>query len=251
MTLQRSIPFDELELAGLLNLPDATRYPVVVLLHGFTGWKEEEHIESLAHELCDRGIGAVRFDSPGSGESGGTFANDYRQSNYLRSVERVVQWTKDELPVARLGIWGHSMGGFVGLESAVRLGGFDAVCGSQPSTGKPGFSTEELAGWKATGWKSFSNRRFPNLELPYDFYLDRRGYDVRKTIGALRAPLLTIAGERDTLTPPHVVRQIFDAAPEPKSYVEFPTGHFYKLDPRMLRRVNDVTLDFFIANLRP
>ena len=45
-------------------------------------------------------------------------------------------------------------------------------------------------------------------------------------IGAVRCPVLIIAGSRDTCTPPGESRRLFAAAPEPKEYWEIPgAGH--------------------------
>src|SRR5687768_17569558 len=65
----------QLSLAGLFNSPDVDAsqenqvFPLVLLLHGFTGWKEELHLSSLAKGLSAQGIATLRFDAVGSGES--------------------------------------------------------------------------------------------------------------------------------------------------------------------------------------
>jgi len=41
-------------------------------------------------------------------------------------------------------------------------------------------------------------------------------------IADLRAPLLVIAGDRDTIVPISLSRRLFDAAPEPKRFVLIP-----------------------------
>lgn len=254
MTTRCSIPFQsDITLAGLLDLPDTSTFPLVLLLHGFTGWKEEGHIESLAYALRDAGIGAVRYDAPGFGESGGSLANDYRMTSYLASVESVLSCIQNELPVdgKPLGVWGHSMGGFVSLASAIRLGKFAAVCGSQSSVGKWRSTTDdEVEQWQKNGKAIFPDERDSStLELPYEFYLDRQQYDLFEIINGLRAPLLLIAGTSDDVAPVSQVKEIFDAAPEPKSYQEFPTDHLYKHEETQLTAINKTTVEFFTEHL--
>jgi hypothetical protein len=41
-------------------------------------------------------------------------------------------------------------------------------------------------------------------------------------IGELRAPLLVIAGERDSIVPAALSQRLYDAAPEPKQFVLVP-----------------------------
>lgn len=241
MTTRCTISHGSSSLAGRLDLPNAETFPLVILLHGFTGWKEEEHLDSLAKALCARGIGALRYDAPGSGESDGTFADDYRMTNYLASVENVVAFVRGEfgIDMRTTGIWGHSMGGFVAIASACRLGGFAAVCGSQSPAGRHMVSAEYAEAWRSTGWASFPNSHFTTLDLPFHFYLDRSQYDLLEIVPKLDAPLLLISGEFDVLVPASQVKAIHQAAPEPKTYREFPAGHDYKNDPEQLATINE------------
>ncbi len=67
---------------GTLCLPDGTeKFPVVLLLHGFTGNRHESHSKSaplgkfalLSSRLAEEGIASFRIDMRGSGESDGLF----------------------------------------------------------------------------------------------------------------------------------------------------------------------------------
>jgi pimeloyl-ACP methyl ester carboxylesterase len=227
--------------------------PAVVLLHGFTGWKEEAHIESLATALAQAGISSIRFDAPGSGESDGTFASNYRLSNYIESVGAVLQWlsAQKEVDTERIGTWGHSMGGFAAIASAVRHADrVKAVCGCQASRGgKVQLRADQQNDWQQTGWASFPNLHFRDLRLPYEFFLDRQKFDVFSELPRLSAPLQLIAGTRDTLVSPEHVREMFDAANEPKEFHEFNVDHFYKKSARQCAEINAVTVEFFRSRL--
>jgi fermentation-respiration switch protein FrsA (DUF1100 family) len=53
-----------------------------------------------------------------------------------------------------------------------------------------------------------------------------RGFDSKSKIAKVRAPLLFFHGERDEIIPLKLGRSLFDAAPEPKWFSEFPgAGH--------------------------
>jgi pimeloyl-ACP methyl ester carboxylesterase len=251
MTTAVAIPFHTGNLAGILETPDNSTAPLVVLLHGFTGWKEEEHLSFLARDLARAGIASLRYDAPGSGESDGTFEHDYRLTNFIQSVDAVLSWIDDlHACDGRVGLWGHSMGGFVALHTAVpQSARIRAACGSQPSHGHGHTSHMEAEKWRETGWETFSNTRFPEIHLPYEFYEDRTQYDLMTEIHNLQIPSLFIAGTRDEQVPAASVKQLFDAASEPKQYEEFNTNHFYKRAPAMLQRVNEVTVAFFQSAL--
>ena len=115
-------------LVGILNLPDGIASPpVVLMLHGFTGQKDEFAIadseEGLfaytARRLSENGLASLRIDFYGSGESDGQWekttltgqigdavlAFDYLQA--LPSVKGT-----------RIGILGYSQGGLVGSHLA-------------------------------------------------------------------------------------------------------------------------------------
>lgn len=226
--------------------------PLVILLHGFTGYKEEEHIVTLADALAAAGIAAVHLDAPGSGESDGTWADDYRLTNYLEAIPDVITFLRSTLPVDphRIGLWGHSMGGFVALAAAARHPEDVAalVC-SQPSSGWRLHTPGRTDPWRTTGWSTFSNSHFPEIKLPYAFLEDRQQYDALREAPNLKAPVLFIAGTNDVLVPAERVRKMFQVAPEPKVYLDFPTAHDYKRDPENLARINEATVDFFVKNL--
>ena len=53
-----------------------------------------------------------------------------------------------------------------------------------------------------------------------------RGFDTKSKIAKIRAPLLFFHGDRDEIIPLKLGRRLFEAAPEPKWFVEVPgAGH--------------------------
>jgi alpha-beta hydrolase superfamily lysophospholipase len=220
---------------------------MVVLLHGFTGWKEEEHLATLAGDLTRAGIAALRFDAPGSGESEGTWADHYRVSTYLADISVVCEYAMHNLQVdsSRVGIWGHSMGGMIAVMAASRSPRrFLAVCGSQPSPGGP-----RLASESAGEWTTVKTEHFGTIRLPSQHFQERAQVTTATEVRAVSAPLLLIAGEHDDLVPAESVRGIYDSAAEPKWYLEFATGHYYKRNPAMLQKINAATVEFFRRHL--
>ncbi|MDB5179259.1 MAG: peptidase [Patescibacteria group bacterium] len=243
-----------LNLAALYDAPATPGpHPLVILLHGFLGWKEEGHLATLAAELAQSGIAAIRFDAPGSGESQGTWAEHYRVSNYLAAVADVLTYATANLPVdpQRIGLWAHSMGGLVAVTAAGQLPGVAALCGSEPTTGNSSSVTPaKLAHWRQAGWREYPSSRFGAVNLPIAYYDDRAQYNGLVAIKDVHVPSLFIAGTNDHLVSAASVKKLYKAAHEPKQYLEFPTNHFYKKDPGMLAKINAATVEFFVQVLR-
>lgn len=54
----------ELKLAGIVETPNKRdKFPFIILLHGFKGYKEEKTYSELAKTLLDKSIGSIRFDA--------------------------------------------------------------------------------------------------------------------------------------------------------------------------------------------
>jgi fermentation-respiration switch protein FrsA (DUF1100 family) len=64
-----------------------------------------------------------------------------------------------------------------------------------------------------------SVRAMADTVLPGIGRLFRTRYDTLATIAAIRAPLLVLHGDRDEVVPLRQGRAVFDAAPEPKTFV--------------------------------
>jgi alpha-beta hydrolase superfamily lysophospholipase len=236
-------------LAGLLDTPaDKPNFPLVILMHGNPGWKEEPHLETLAHALAREGIGALRFDAPGLGASQGTWADDYRASNFISAISDATDFAGSVPGVdsSKIALWGHSMGGMAVLVAASRnQGKYVAVCGSEPATGQKDIDPEELSEWKRTGYKHIKSDHHGDFHLPYAFYEDRIQYDTEKEVVALKLPVLFIAGTTDNLVESSSVHRAYLAAVGPKQYLELPMDHFYKRHKNLLEVVNAHTLTFF------
>ncbi|WP_027480467.1 alpha/beta hydrolase, partial [Deinococcus pimensis] len=110
---------------GVLHLPDtpapAAGHPLVVMLHGYTGHKSETHrlFTLTARHLARLGVGALRFDFRGSGDSDG----DFSAMTVSREVEDAlagVEYARARPGVdpARVMLMGFSMGGMVAALAA-------------------------------------------------------------------------------------------------------------------------------------
>lgn len=112
-------------LRGILTLPDGVCKPMIVLnLHGFSGnmsGHKYAHTH-LAKELQKAGIGCLRFDFFGCGESDGEF-QEMTFTSLLEDAEDVFDWLKKQefADADKIILSGQSLGGFVAATVAPRV----------------------------------------------------------------------------------------------------------------------------------
>ena len=123
---------------GTLALPEGEPAPVVLMLHGFTGARDElktDHVKAgvfarTARRLAEQGFASLRIDFRGSGESvedisfaettfEGQIADAIAAIGYLKGSDKV---QSDDIYMI-----GWSQGGLVASAVAGRDGGLDAV----------------------------------------------------------------------------------------------------------------------------
>lgn len=126
-TEKREIPWRDGAICGWLLRPeDVERPPVVIILGGFDGWREEYW--PGAEQLLRRGIAAFLVDGPGQGESRIRY-KIYLDENFHQAFSRVADALMEEPTLGdRLGIWGNSLGGFLAARVAAADPRFSALC---------------------------------------------------------------------------------------------------------------------------
>mgnify|MGYP000008670509 CR=1 FL=1 len=111
---------------SMIHRPDSTvKCPIVLFFHGFTGSHIEAHFmfARMSKILEKEGIGSVRFDFRGSGNSDLDFS-EMTIFTELEDAETVLDYVKrlDWVDERRIGIVGLSMGGVVAALLAERRG---------------------------------------------------------------------------------------------------------------------------------
>ena len=103
------------QIVGILHIPSHPRpLPAVALYHGFTGHHLESHLlfVKIGRMLAKMGVGALRFDFRGSGNSEGSFSD----MSVVTEIDDAIaaldylstqSWVNDE----RIGVLGLSLGG--------------------------------------------------------------------------------------------------------------------------------------------
>ena len=128
------IPCDGMKLHAKLDMPgDAEKYPLVILIHGFTGHMEERHIIAAQEAMNETGFAVLRVEMYGHGKSEGEF-KDHTLYKWVTGALAVVDYAKTLDFVTDLYISGHSQGGLLTmLIAGMRPDDFKAVIPLSPA----------------------------------------------------------------------------------------------------------------------
>ena len=199
---------DGYRLLGRAFYQEGESHDWVLLLHGYTGWKEEMY--PIAFEYAERGYQVLVPDMRCSGESEGDFIGmgwTDRKDNLLW-LQTILKKDKN----ARIVIHGQSMGG----ACALMMTGEDlpdnvkAVVSDSAYTDAYSIFKKQLKDW-------FHLPGFPLVDGADLMLQIRGGYSLKKA-SALDAvkkstiPLLIIHGEEDVFVPVEMAYTLYDAA---------------------------------------
>ena len=109
------------KLSAVIQKPEGEKMPMVMILHGFTGSKNEKLLTTFADALEAEGIASIRFDFNGHGESEGDFVN-MTVLNEIEDAKHVYEYVKALDYVESVSIAGHSQGGVVTSMTAGQIG---------------------------------------------------------------------------------------------------------------------------------
>ena len=115
LTTKVTIDGDHGKLAAILQQPtlaQGQQCPIVLLCHGFGGTKDGQMFDLIADSLAAHGIGSIRFDFNGHGQSEGEF-KDMTVPNEIEDAKKVIEYVRDLRWVSKIALLGHSQGGVV------------------------------------------------------------------------------------------------------------------------------------------
>lgn len=194
------------------------------VMHGLSGFKEQDHIVAFANAFKDRGLTTVRFDTTNTfGESDGKF-EDATTTNYYEDLEDVIKWAKEQGWYQEpFYLAGHSLGGFSVLFYAEKfpnevkgLAPISAMVSGKLSAKAHG--KEYVESWKRTGWREDESASIPGLikRLKWSHMVDRLKHNALLLVDRLTMPVLLIAGDEDKSTPVRHQQILYDKLPGKK-----------------------------------
>lgn len=182
-------------LVGVLHGEPSAR--MAITCHGMLSTKDGPKHVLLADTLASRGIGTLRFDFAGRGESEGQ-TRDLTYSGEVEDLRAGVELLVG-LGATRLGVFGSSMGGSVAVLAAAREERITAVATlaavAYPAEVESRYP-EACAGWRERGYIDLGEDR-----IDATFLADANQHDVIAAASVLRAPLLVLHGADDEVVP--------------------------------------------------
>ena len=206
-------------LAALLDLPEGPARGWGLFSHGFTLGKDSPATARICKGLAAEGIGMLRFDNLGLGDSEG----DWGDGSFTHKVSdtiRAAQFMQERGTPVEL-LVGHSFGGAAVLAAAAEIPGLRAVvtvgAPADPSHVEHHYDAlvdrvlaEGQAEWTVGGRA---------LTLKRAFVEDVRNADLTSRIGRLGLPLLVMHSPTDDTVDIANASEIFLAARHPRSFV--------------------------------
>lgn len=114
-----------IRLSGILDLPDGPPKSFALFSHCFTCTKDLKAIVRISRSMAKHGIGVLRFDFTGLGDSQGDFSNSNFESN-LADIRAAVNWLAKEQTAPSI-LMGLSLGGAAMMASASSVDSAKAV----------------------------------------------------------------------------------------------------------------------------
>jgi len=206
-------------LGGLIDHPEGPTRGWGVFSHGFTLGKDCPAASRICKQLAREGIGMLRFDNLGLGDSEGDWG-DGSFSHKVADTAQAVRFMNDSGREVRLMV-GHSFGGAAVIAAAHEVDSVRAVA----SVGAPYEPGHVEHNYDALVERILADGEAPflvggkALTLRRDFIEDVRVADLREQIRTLHRALLVMHSPTDNTVGIANASEIFRAARHPRSFV--------------------------------
>ncbi len=196
---------DKIKLNAELEMPEGVtgKCPLCIVIHGFTGHMDEEHILGAARAIRAAGVATLRVNMYGHGNSEGTF-QEHTLFKWLTNAMTIIDYARGLDFVTDLYLCGHSQGGLlVILAAALKHDVIDALIPLAPACSIP-----ERARKGELFHCTFDPEHIPDvLHLNYGRTLSGNYVRVAQTIHVEEAidrydgPVLIVHGDADESVP--------------------------------------------------
>jgi len=206
-------------LAGLVDHPEGAVRGWGVFSHGFTLGKNSPAASRICKQLAQEGIGMLRFDNLGLGDSEGDWG-DGSFSHKVADTAQAARFMNDSGRTVRL-LVGHSFGGAAVIAAAHEVDSVRAVA----SIGAPYEPGHVEHNYDALVERIIADGEAPfliggkALVLRRHFIEDVRAADLREQIRTLRRALMVMHSPTDNTVGIANASEIFRAARHPRNFV--------------------------------
>lgn len=211
-------------LSGRLDAPQTTPRGWAIFAHCFTCGKDSVAAARVARALARAGIGVLRFDFAGVGESGGELGEGFA-ADVDDLIAAANALTDAGMPPSLL--VGHSLGGAAVLSAATNLPEVRAVA----TIAAPADVSHVLTQFDPIGLDRIMREGEAQVLISGRPFLIKRSFidqigrhDIEAQAARLRRPLLVMHAPGDNVVGIEHASRIFLAARHPKSFVSLDTS---------------------------
>ena len=206
-------------LSARLDMPDGTTSSCALFAHCFTCSKDLKAVSRISSALVDEGIGVLRFDFTGLGESEGEFADTSFASN-VEDLVAAAQFLEREVSPPEI-LVGHSLGGAAVIQAAHQMNSIQAIAtiGAPADPGHVQHLLGDAMHQIETEGEAEVNIGGRPFLVRRKFLEDLEGTQQAERIRTLGRPLLIFHSPVDTIVGIENAATIFEAARHPKSFV--------------------------------
>ncbi len=173
--------------------PPAPGQPLIVYFHGNSG-NASDRLRSIVPLLPD-GAGIVFSEYRGFGGNAGTPSHDA----LLSDGHTVLDWTKTKFPDRCTILWGESLGTYVAIRMAGRFAPAGVILDAP-------FTSLVAIGRRMVPW------------LPVSWLMPH-AFDSLRAVAAVKAPIMIVQGEDDSLVLPLLSHELYVAVPNKGPYL--------------------------------
>jgi len=228
------------ELVARIDRPDTEPGKWAVFAHCFTCSKDLKAANWISRALVEQGIGVLRFDFTGIGESAGDFADTNFSSN-LDDLVAATEFMRARQRPARVLI-GHSLGGAAVLAAAHRVPDSVAVAtiAAPSSTSHLKQSLLRIAPELEDREQAQVNLGGREFTIKRQLLEDLEEHSLEAAVGRLDRALLILHSPTDEVVGIEHAARIFQAARHPKSFVALDGAGHLLMRERDARYAADV-----------
>lgn len=189
---------------GFFHVPHLKEFPVCIIFHGFTGCNTGTKFSytQLARLLETQGIGTIRMDFLGSGESDLTF-KDMTFDDELSCARIILEEVKKMPSATEIYLLGHSMGGAIASELA-KLYPHDI---QKMCLWAPAFNLPQAIHYLKGNVEQAETYDHNGFEISNEFVEDIIARDFYKDLDIYKNQLMIIHGTKDTTVPYEISQQ--------------------------------------------
>ena len=206
-------------LSGKLHVPAGRPRAWALFAHCFTCSKDLRAAVRIAEAMAERGVGVLRFDFTGLGQSGGEFADTTLSSN-ISDLEAAAEFLAQTQSAPQI-LVGHSLGGAAVLSAARALDKVRAV-----ATINAPADAEHVTRLFASSRDEIDERGEAEVEIAGtrfrikdSFVRDLEQHAILDALPGMRKAVLFCHAPGDVIVDVENARRLFEAAKHPKSFV--------------------------------